>query len=267
LIKTADLMVKHTEDVNLHVMEAFTEIMPLTWHGHADPVKAFQPLEDPPYGWRRCGLIDWVGHGLMGLGSWRSKSAWRHGVDQSRQGHHHEQPVNPDGFFDHQRRDEQPRVVAQPNAPCTWRLTCVGDEDLGLASRAGGAMGAKDSAGLGWLVLRQRVVIRLDLSLDWPRDGLERRARGGTAWASVAVVWSPRRGLHAVRRPALGHRGEGLLSGFGGGNALGLPVTERLGAGLAFARCGVVARGFGTFKRGPCRPHQPPLGHASVTPR
>jgi hypothetical protein len=48
LIKTADLITKHTEDFDLHVIEAFHEIMPLTLHHHADPVNAFHELEDPP---------------------------------------------------------------------------------------------------------------------------------------------------------------------------------------------------------------------------
>jgi hypothetical protein len=68
LIKTADLIAKHTEDFDLHVIEAFHEIMPLILHRHADSVNAFQQLEDPPSGWRWCGLIDWVRPGLMVFG-------------------------------------------------------------------------------------------------------------------------------------------------------------------------------------------------------
>jgi len=49
-------------------MEAFTEIMPLALHCHVDPMNAFQQLEDPPSGWRRCWLIDLIGYGLMVLG-------------------------------------------------------------------------------------------------------------------------------------------------------------------------------------------------------
>jgi hypothetical protein len=44
--------------------------------------------------------VDLVRHGLTVLGSWLSKSALRHGVDQQRQRHHHEQPFNPVGFFE-----------------------------------------------------------------------------------------------------------------------------------------------------------------------
>jgi hypothetical protein len=120
-----------------------------------------------------------------------------------------------------------------------------------MASLAGGDIGAKDIAGLGLLVLRNRFVIRMDLGLDLPFGGLEGCTRCGTAFASVALVWSQMRELNAVIPPALGQHGEGLLSGFGGTKALGLQVKERLRDGIVFALCGVVARGFGTFKSCP----------------
>jgi hypothetical protein len=47
LIKIADLFPKQTEDVDLHVVEAFDEIMNLTLPPHSDAVNAFQQLEDP----------------------------------------------------------------------------------------------------------------------------------------------------------------------------------------------------------------------------
>ena len=60
---------------------------------------AFQQLEDPTSGRRRGGVVDLGRHGLTVLGSLLSKAALRHGVDQQRQRHHHEQPVKPVGFF------------------------------------------------------------------------------------------------------------------------------------------------------------------------
>jgi hypothetical protein len=47
LIKTTDLFSKQAKDFDLHVVEAFDEIMPLTLYRHADMVNAFQQLEDP----------------------------------------------------------------------------------------------------------------------------------------------------------------------------------------------------------------------------
>jgi len=46
LIKTADLIAKQPEDFDLHIIEAFNEIMHLTLHRHADTVDAFQQLEE-----------------------------------------------------------------------------------------------------------------------------------------------------------------------------------------------------------------------------
>jgi hypothetical protein len=47
LIKTADLFSKQAEDFDLHIVEAFDEIMNLTLYRHADAVNAFQQLEHP----------------------------------------------------------------------------------------------------------------------------------------------------------------------------------------------------------------------------
>jgi hypothetical protein len=48
LIKIADLFPKQTEDFDLHVVEAFDEIMNLTLPPHPDTVNTVQQLEDPP---------------------------------------------------------------------------------------------------------------------------------------------------------------------------------------------------------------------------
>jgi hypothetical protein len=47
LIKTTDWFAKLAEDFDLHVGEAFDEIMNLTVCGHPDTVNAFQQLEHP----------------------------------------------------------------------------------------------------------------------------------------------------------------------------------------------------------------------------
>jgi len=47
VITTADRFPKQTQDVDLHVVEAFHEIMPLSLDSHPNAVKTFQALEDP----------------------------------------------------------------------------------------------------------------------------------------------------------------------------------------------------------------------------
>ena len=91
--------------------------------------------------------------------SWLSTPALRDGVDAQRQRHHHEQPFNPVGFFDKQRRDNKQRICAKPKAPFNVRLTCVCGQDLGMVQRASIDMGPKDKTGFELLVVLKRLVI------------------------------------------------------------------------------------------------------------
>ena len=160
------------------------------------------------------------------VGQWRSESALRHGVDQQRQGHHHEQPFNPAGFFDKERGDKKQRVFQKPKAPFDVRLPFVGGDDLRIAELPSVDIGAQDKAGLRVLVLLYSVVIRMNLRLDVPFASLAWRARCGTAFASVTMVFRQMRGRHAVILPVRGQYRQGLVSGLGGAKALGLEVKE-----------------------------------------
>jgi len=240
--------------------------MNLTLQRHLDPVNAFQELEDPTSGRRRGGLVDVVRHGLMVLGSWHSKSALRHRVDQQRPRHHHEQPFNPVGFFDTQRRDKKPRIFEQPKAPFDVRLPFVGGNDLSMAQLASVDLGPKDKAGLDLLVVLKRRVIRTDVGLDWPRDGLEWGARCGSTLAGVVCVFAQVIRLDAVIRPVLGSRRQGIVGGAGRTTAFGWQVQAWRGEGLMFALFGFGAGRCGTLKGRLRRHHQPALGHAIVAP-
>ena len=147
-------------------MEAFNQIMPLTLQRHADPVHAFQPLEDPTQGRRRWGVMAGVRHGLLLRGPLCAESALCHGVHQHRQRHHHEEAFTAVGLFDNQRRDKTQRVFEQPKTPFNVPLAFGGGDPLGVAPLVGGDIGAKERAGLGLLSLRKRCVIRLDVDLD-----------------------------------------------------------------------------------------------------
>ena len=204
-------------------MQTGNAIMPLTVPRQADPVHACPPREDPTSGWRRCGWSAGVWPRLMGLSSWRSQSAWRHGVHQERPGHPPAPPLHAVRVFDTPRRDDQPRVCEPPPAPFHVRRAGVGGADRGSPPLAGVDRGAQDLAGLGGRVRLQRVGIGKDVRRDWPRRGLEGRGRRGTALARVAVVVGARRGREAVRRPALGPGAEGLWRGGGSAHAWGVP--------------------------------------------
>ena len=224
--------------------------MPLSGPRQADPVHACQPRADPTSGWRRCGGSAGVWPRLMGLSSWRSTSAWCHGVHQERQGHPPAPPVHAVRLFDTPRRDDQPRGCEPPQAPCHVRRAGVGGADRGSPPRVGVDRGAQDSAGLGWRVRLKRVVIGTDVRRELPRRGLEGRGRRGTALARVAVVVGARSGREAVRRPALGPGAAGLLRGCGSAHAWGVPRPAGRGDGRVCARCGVCPRGVGTRHSG-----------------
>jgi hypothetical protein len=67
LIQAADLFSQQTEDRDLHVVEAFDEIVHLLLPPHPHAVNAVQEREDPSSGWRRGGWVDWVRYRLVVL--------------------------------------------------------------------------------------------------------------------------------------------------------------------------------------------------------
>ena len=172
---------------------------------HLDMVNAVQELEAPPQGRRRGRLVKPVRHGLMVCGSWLAQAAWRHRVDQQREGHHQQQAVNPTGLFDQPRRDKKQRVVEQAKAPCDTGLAFIGLDDLGIAQLAGVKVGSKDKTRVALLAVLKRRLRRPDVGLQVPRAGLAGRARCGTALTGIARVFGQLGGLPLVIRPALGH--------------------------------------------------------------
>jgi hypothetical protein len=169
-------------------------------------------------------------------------------------------PARRVGFLPHNDETKNRGALRHRPPPGTGRLALVGRAHRGVASRAGGAMGAPSSAGWRGLGRRQRGGIRLDVALDGPRAGLQGRARGGPAWASRAWVCGALRGRQGGRRPALGHRGAGLLSGGGGAKALGVPRQAGWCEARGCARWGVRVRGRRPRTRRGCLPHPPALG-------
>jgi hypothetical protein len=100
LIKTATRCPKQTKDVDLHIVEAFNESMPLRLDGHPNTVNAFQEREDPASGWRRGGVVDVVRHGFLVMGQGLAPSALGHRIDQSGERHHPQESLDTAGLFD-----------------------------------------------------------------------------------------------------------------------------------------------------------------------
>jgi hypothetical protein len=78
LIKTADPFSKEAKDFDLHLIQAFDEIMDLALHGHVDTVNPFEQLEDPTQGWPLRRLMDLVGYRVTLPRSLVAQSALRH---------------------------------------------------------------------------------------------------------------------------------------------------------------------------------------------
>ena len=134
---------------------------------------------------------------LLVLCSLLAKSALRDCVAQQRQGHHHQQTVNPAGLFAQQRRDKTPRVCETPTAPCNPGLAFGGGDDRGLPPRAGADSGPQHTAGLALLVVPNRLVIRPDVGLAVPRDA--REGGGGVGRPVPASRWCSRRWEDSTR--------------------------------------------------------------------
>jgi hypothetical protein len=130
LIKPTDLIPKHTKAFDVPLVEPFHQVVDLAWHGHADAMTPLKPWEDPTPGRPRRRLVALVRHRLPLARPWVVHAALRHGIDQQRSGHDHQQPLHPTGFFHTQRRDTKPRLLEKPKAPLGRGLTFVGGHHL-----------------------------------------------------------------------------------------------------------------------------------------
>ena len=65
LIKPTDLFPKQAKDFDLHLVEAFNQVVDLALHGHADAMNPFEQLEDPTQGRPLRRLVDLVRYRLV----------------------------------------------------------------------------------------------------------------------------------------------------------------------------------------------------------
>ena len=92
--------------------------MPLHGKGHA--IDALQELEDPAEGRSRPWLPDLVGEGVMLMCQLVSHAALGDGVDQQRQGHHHQETLEPRRLFDEERRHKKHGGLEKAEAALAW---------------------------------------------------------------------------------------------------------------------------------------------------
>jgi len=106
-------------------------------------------------------------------------AALRYRVDQQGEGHSHQQPFDPAGLFDKQRRDKKAWGLKKAQASFDTRRAFVGRNDRGIAQLAAADIGAQDTASLDVLAVSQCLLIRPDAGLEVPLDGLQRGAGVG----------------------------------------------------------------------------------------
>jgi len=261
VITTADRFPKQTQDVDLHVVEAFHEIMPLSLDSHANAVQTCQALEDPADGGRRGGVGDVVRPGLLVLGHWLAPSVRCHRLDQEGERHHHHEPLDTAGLFDKPRRDKKPRICAKPAAPFPRGLACVGRDDRRILPLAGAASGAHHTTGVALLWVLHGCVRRPDVGRDVPVDGLDRQARCRAALTRVACMVAAVGGVELMIRPARGPCRQRLVGRFRRREACGWEVQELWVDGRTFAWPSMVERGRGALIGRLGRHPQPPRGH------
>ena len=128
------------------------------------------------------------------------------------------------------------------------RLACVGRHALGVAQSPGADLGPQHTAGVDLQTVPQRLRVGPNVAVNWPRAGVERWVRRRTPVARLAFGLDEATGLQLVILPVLGQRGQGLLGGRGGGEALSLQVQARLCDGRIFTRPRVGDGRLGTLK-------------------
>jgi hypothetical protein len=65
LIKTTDPFPKQAKEGDLHLIEAFDQVLHVTLYRHTDAVNAFQKLKDPTQGWPLRWVMNLGRHGLV----------------------------------------------------------------------------------------------------------------------------------------------------------------------------------------------------------
>ncbi len=143
-----------------------------------------------------------------------SHPALGRGIDQQRQSHAHQEPLDPGGLFDTQRRHKNHRVFEKPKTPFHRALACGASDPRGISQGRVGHRGAQDATRLALLLVDDLGSVSRPAGVDVPLERFEGRPWGG---APCAGLLDKRREGHLCplrRAPTLGHRLQGGL-GFG----------------------------------------------------
>lgn len=98
-------------DITFHLIEVSAQVVNVSLHEHMDAVNAFQELKDLTHGRQVRGLINVVRQGLVRLYPLVAQSALNHRIDEQNSCHHHQQPLNTEGFFRKLRCEKAQRCL------------------------------------------------------------------------------------------------------------------------------------------------------------
>jgi len=160
LINLAHILPKPSQDVDLHLVETFHEVVQVTVYAHPAPMHPFEQWEKPAEGGTLRRLIDWVGKALLLTHSGLMPTTRRHRRAQHRHRHAPQQPLHPSGLLAKERRDKNPGGCEQPAAPFHLAVGFVSCEDLSGAPVPGPHGGPQPQAALGWRVAMARLSLR-----------------------------------------------------------------------------------------------------------
>jgi hypothetical protein len=86
----ADLLAKEVKEFDFYLMQTRDQVPDLTVDRHTDALDPVQYVKHPPQSRTARRWVDVMRDRVVLTGSCAAQTALRHGIDQQRQGHHHQ---------------------------------------------------------------------------------------------------------------------------------------------------------------------------------
>ncbi len=260
----ADPLPKEAKDFDLDLIQTCDQLLHLPSNLDSNTFDSFQHLQDPPQRWTVRGVGDLMRDGLVLPFQLLAQATLRHRIDQQRQGHDHQQPLNPRGFFHKQRCNKKQRVFEKAEPAFCLGLPLVPSDDLGIAELLRLNMTSAHKTRVILLGVLYACDSGSHTSVELPLRGFDRGLRGGPTCGGLPLLLKPLARLDLMILPLLPERGQRLLSALRCLKTLGLQVKQVLGDGLMVSLLGLLAHCLGA--PGSCLrlENQPALFHAKV---
>src|SRR5712691_12719302 len=185
LIYLAYFLPKELENLSSQGGKTLNDYCDVPLHGKGHAIDALQELEDPAEGRSGRRLPDLVGKSVVLPCHLVSHPALGHGIDQQRQGHYHQETLDPGGLFDTQRRHKKHRVFEKPKAPFHRALSFVASDDLRIGQGRVGDRGAEDETRLAVLLGDHLGRVRRHAGVAVPLQRFDGGPWGGAPCAGI----------------------------------------------------------------------------------